>query len=387
MILTTRLRLTPNPAAAGRLAFALALVLALHLSLLLGIQWERPPAAPSVPRLTLVVLQPPAPLPASPEPIGPPVPLGLSPPASAAVPAVPAPVPVPPPGDPVLPQPPSYPLPIALTAPTSTAGNTVAKPAQPVKPAKPALSVAASPPGARLVPPKPTPRPTARPRASSRSAVEKLTQPTTPIKPNPVPPPVRTRRERPPAPSVVTQSAQPALEPTGTEEDTQAAVPARRTRADGGGERRERRAAGRLDSAALLAQVGGLTTAAAPKAHRAAGEMRVTLADGGSLAGFYAADWARKVTRVGETHFPAAARSLTASVGPVLEVAIGANGSLREVRIVRSSGQAALDQAARGIVQRAAPYPPFAPALRQQATVLRIIAPWRFDPGGGVRVR
>ena len=143
----------------------------------------------------------------------------------------------------------------------------------------------------------------------------------------------------------------------------------------------------RLDSTALLGQIAGLDAETQQRASRAAREKRVSLADSRSLAGFYAADWARKVTRVGEMNFPDAARRLNLSAGPLLDVAIRADGSLRDVRILRSSGHAELDQAARRIVQLAAPYPPFSPELRRQVEVLRIEAPWRFDPGGRVQVR
>ena len=143
----------------------------------------------------------------------------------------------------------------------------------------------------------------------------------------------------------------------------------------------------RLDSAALLGQIASLDAETRQRASRAAREKRVSLADTRSLAGFYAADWARKVTRVGEMNFPDAARRLNFSAGPLLDVAIRADGSLRDVRVLRSSGNAELDQAARRIVQLAAPYPPFPPELRQQVEVLRIEAPWRFDPGGRVQVR
>ncbi len=114
---------------------------------------------------------------------------------------------------------------------------------------------------------------------------------------------------------------------------------------------------------------------------------RVSLADTRSAAGFYAADWARKVTRVGEMNFPDAARRLNLSAGPLLDVAIRADGSLREVRILRSSGNSELDRAARRIVELAAPYPPFPAELRRQLDLLRIESPWRFDPGGRVRAR
>ncbi|HMR02007.1 MAG TPA: TonB family protein, partial [Candidatus Competibacter phosphatis] len=66
---------------------------------------------------------------------------------------------------------------------------------------------------------------------------------------------------------------------------------------------------------------------------------------------------------------------------------IRADGSLREVRILRSSGNAELDRAARRIVELAAPYPPFPAELRRRVDLLRIESPWRFDPGGRIRAR
>lgn len=144
---------------------------------------------------------------------------------------------------------------------------------------------------------------------------------------------------------------------------------------------------GRLDSAALLGQVANLEVEAQRRTTAGVRSKRVSLADTRSAAGFYAANWVQKVTRVGEMNFPDAARRLNLSAGPFLEVAIRADGSLQEVSIRRSSGNAELDQAARRIVQLAAPYPPFSSELRQQAELLRIEAPWRFDAGGRVRVR
>jgi protein TonB len=57
------------------------------------------------------------------------------------------------------------------------------------------------------------------------------------------------------------------------------------------------------------------------------------------------------------------------------------------VRVIRSSGNTELDRAARRIVELAAPYPPFPPELRQDVDLLRIEAPWRFDPGGRIQAR
>jgi TonB family protein len=105
------------------------------------------------------------------------------------------------------------------------------------------------------------------------------------------------------------------------------------------------------------------------------------------LEGFYIAAWVRKVEQIGEMNFPEIARRLNLNTGPVLDVAIRADGSLREVRVVRSSGYAELDQAAQRIVKLGAPYAPFPPSLRQKYDVLQIARPWRFDPGGQVRAR
>jgi TonB family protein len=56
----------------------------------------------------------------------------------------------------------------------------------------------------------------------------------------------------------------------------------------------------------------------------------------------------------------------------VLDVAIRADGSLQEVRVVRSSGYPELDQAAQRIVRLGAPYAPFPSSLRRKYGVLQI---------------
>ena len=81
------------------------------------------------------------------------------------------------------------------------------------------------------------------------------------------------------------------------------------------------------------------------------------------------------------------AAKMNLNTGPVLDVAIRADGSLQEVRVTRSSGHAELDQAAQQIVRLGAPYAPFPPQLRQRYDVLRIARPWRFDSGGRVQSR
>lgn len=95
----------------------------------------------------------------------------------------------------------------------------------------------------------------------------------------------------------------------------------------------------------------------------------------------YLDGWKRRIERVGTLNFPNEARRRGMSGNPVLEVAIRANGSLESVLVRRSSGHAELDQAAVGIVRLAAPFDPFAPALRERYPVLRFAYEWQFLDG------
>jgi protein TonB len=353
-----------------RLALALLLALGLHAALLLGIPAEGwslryPPS----PRFDVTLLPPierptiPAPAMVVPEPTLPPMePAPVAPPSPAPT-FTPPPAPIPPPKPVTTVRPAPKPVIAARPAP---------KPVTPVaKPVKPLAVAKVTPTPRAVVKPVAPPQP-AEPPVSS---IKPVSPPPATVEPSTKPPVVKS----PPAPRFT-----PAETPRPPIEKPPARPMERSGRGGvaGGGSR-----GGRLDSTALLGQIAGLDAETQQRASRAAREKRVSLADSRSLAGFYAADWARKVTRVGETNFPDAARRLNLSAGPLLDVAIRADGSLRDVRVLRSSGNAELDQAARRIVQLAAPYPPFSPELRRQVEVLRIEAPWRFDPGGRVRVR
>jgi protein TonB len=52
---------------------------------------------------------------------------------------------------------------------------------------------------------------------------------------------------------------------------------------------------------------------------------------------------------------------------------------VQEVRVLKSSGQRILDQAAIDIVRLAAPFAPFPPEIRQDTDILEIIRTWQFD--------
>ncbi|MDH4021636.1 MAG: energy transducer TonB [Gammaproteobacteria bacterium] len=102
----------------------------------------------------------------------------------------------------------------------------------------------------------------------------------------------------------------------------------------------------------------------------------------------YLSAWKNKVEQVGTLNFPFAASTMANSQYPVLEVAIAADGELREVVVRASSGRRDLDQAAQEILRLAAPFQPFPENLRAEYDVLRFAYEWRFsDAGGAVRAR
>ncbi len=100
----------------------------------------------------------------------------------------------------------------------------------------------------------------------------------------------------------------------------------------------------------------------------------------------YLSAWKNKVEQVGTLNFPVVASRTAGARYPVLEVAIRADGQLKEVVVRSSSGQRELDRAAMEILRLAAPFEPFPEGLRADFDVLRFAYEWRFSDGPG-RVR
>ena len=117
-------------------------------------------------------------------------------------------------------------------------------------------------------------------------------------------------------------------------------------------------------------------------------ELLISASTRESRIAVYLNTWKRKVEQVGTLNFPSKA-SLSPGTGfPVLEVAIGADGGLREVVVRNSSGQRDLDQAAMQILRLAAPFEPIPEGLRADYDVLRFAYEWRFSDGvGPIRAR
>lgn len=91
----------------------------------------------------------------------------------------------------------------------------------------------------------------------------------------------------------------------------------------------------------------------------------------------YLRQWQTRIERFGNAYYRGLAQRY--GEGDVrLRVTVSADGSLRYVTLLSSSGIAALDQAAIDTVQRLSPFTPFPEALATEMSELEIIRTWQF---------
>jgi len=92
----------------------------------------------------------------------------------------------------------------------------------------------------------------------------------------------------------------------------------------------------------------------------------------------YIEDWRQKIERVGTLNYPEAARDQKIYGSLQLTVSINPDGSVETIEINRSSGHKILDEAARRIVQLAAPYAAFPSDIAKDTDILSITRTWTF---------
>ncbi|MCD0504680.1 TonB family protein [Bordetella petrii] len=87
--------------------------------------------------------------------------------------------------------------------------------------------------------------------------------------------------------------------------------------------------------------------------------------------------WRTRIEAIGTQHYPDEARGrIYGSLQ--ITVSVRADGSVANVEIDQPSEHAILNQAARRIVQLAAPFPPFPPDIANEADMLVITRTWHF---------
>ncbi len=105
------------------------------------------------------------------------------------------------------------------------------------------------------------------------------------------------------------------------------------------------------------------------------------------LAAQYVVDWQRKVESMGNLNYPAIAKRPGFSGSLKMDVGIKPDGSIYSIRISKSSGYPALDDAAKRIVRLSAPFPPLPKALLEEVDVLVITRIWKFSDESGLYTR
>ncbi len=96
----------------------------------------------------------------------------------------------------------------------------------------------------------------------------------------------------------------------------------------------------------------------------------------------YLHDWSTRIEQVGNQNYPPEALNRHITGNLRLSVMINPDGTIYEIKVLQSSGQRILDDAARQIVRLAAPFASFPPEIRRQADRLQIIRTWRFEITG-----
>jgi TonB family protein len=92
----------------------------------------------------------------------------------------------------------------------------------------------------------------------------------------------------------------------------------------------------------------------------------------------YVESWRQKIERNGSLNYSQRSKD-KARGDPVVLVALRSDGSVEEITIIRSSGRADLDEAARRIIRVNAPYSAFPPNIAAKYDVIEIRRVWNFD--------
>ena len=170
-------------------------------------------------------------------------------------------------------------------------------------------------------------------------------------------------RTLPPAPPARIRETAPLAAPATTPPDERPATPPR----FGNYEETVRQIAGIPQEDVGGSRVGG------PRVRRVTSALPTT-----TEAAYYFESWRREVQRVGQLNYPEAARTARLYGSLRLLVAIAADGSLVDARVLDSSGHRVLDEAAVRIVRLAAPFAPFPTGMRRNTDVLEIVRTWQF---------
>lgn len=102
------------------------------------------------------------------------------------------------------------------------------------------------------------------------------------------------------------------------------------------------------------------------------------------VAAQYMQDWESKVERMGNLNYPEVARKKDFSGILTTDVGINPDGSIYSIRVTKSSGNKALDDAAISIIRLSAPFAALPKELLKELDVLVITRVWKFSDESGL---
>ncbi|MEQ1528306.1 MAG: TonB family protein [Methylococcales bacterium] len=105
------------------------------------------------------------------------------------------------------------------------------------------------------------------------------------------------------------------------------------------------------------------------------------------MAAQYMKDWEGRVERIGNLNYPEEAIKKGFSATLMMDVGVKRDGGIYSIRITRSSGNPALDEAAKKIVRMSAPFAPLPAELLKELDVLVIPRVWKFSDESGMTAR
>lgn len=93
----------------------------------------------------------------------------------------------------------------------------------------------------------------------------------------------------------------------------------------------------------------------------------------------YLERWRQKIETIGNLNYPIEARNKGIEGSLQMLVTLSADGSVKQLEVLKSSGYSILDDAAVRTVRTASPFEPFPNEMRQRLDRLEIIRTWKFE--------
>jgi len=98
----------------------------------------------------------------------------------------------------------------------------------------------------------------------------------------------------------------------------------------------------------------------------------------------YMQTWVKKIERVSNLNYPDEARKRGFVGTLIMTVGINSEGTIKEIKIIKSSGYKSIDDAAEHLVQLSGPFESI-PRTKSQVDILYITRTWQFLPGNKLK--